>query len=76
MGHYNDLFYGKNSFENSRHTSAKEMLSIYFNIFNAKKIIDVGCGRGAWLEATRTHNAEYLVGIDGNWNDKKIIKRN
>ena len=74
MDHYNDLFYGKNSFENSRLTSAKEILAVYFNIFDAKKIIDVGCGRGAWLEATRIHNADHLVGIDGNWNDKKLSK--
>jgi len=72
--YYNDLFYGKNIFDDSRYISAKEMLAVYFDIFDAKKIVDVGCGRGAWLEATKAHSSEYLVGIDGDWNNNKISK--
>ncbi len=72
MQTYNDKFYGKTSQNNSRYQSAVELLKIYFNIFHSKKIIDVGCGRGSWLEASQNFGANYLVGIDGDWNNGKI----
>ncbi len=69
---YNNNFYGDQSPNNSRLISAKEILKIYFDIFESKKIIDIGCGRGSWLEASKIYGSDQLVGIDGEWNVKKV----
>lgn len=40
------------------------------SIFAPKSIIDVGCGRGAWLKAFEDIGAQTLVGLDGRWNSQ------
>jgi SAM-dependent methyltransferase len=46
--------------------SARPIVSKYIEIFGLpERVIDVGCGVGAWLEAFGEHGSERLVGVDG-----------
>ena len=67
---YDDRFYGDNS---TRLESSREILKFIFEILNPKSILDVGCGRGAWLKSSRELGAKTLYGFDGEWNDGKEI---
>jgi SAM-dependent methyltransferase len=69
---YNDKFYGDNS---TRLESASEILNFVFNIVKPNSILDVGCGRGAWLKIANELGVENIYGIDGKWNDGKNIDK-
>jgi hypothetical protein len=73
MSVYNDNFYLDNR---TRVKSAEEFLSHLFKYFKPKSLVDVGCGRGAWLKVAQNLGVNNLLGIDGQWNNKKLILRN
>jgi len=68
---YDDLFY-INQIDSSL-TSAKVYFEILSDFFTPLTIIDVGCGRGAWLKAFGNDLSTSIVGIDGPWNSKKDL---
>ena len=70
MDNYGDEFYGNNE---TRLESSNEILKIIFDIFKPKSILDVGCGRGAWLKKSKELGTEKIYGIDGAWNNGKLI---
>jgi len=70
---YNNHFYGDNS---TRKLSARKILGYYWKFFNPKKIVDVGCGRGVWLEECRNLGATNLLGIDGDYNSQHNMFKN
>lgn len=42
--------------------------------FTPREIIDIGCGRGAWLKAFKDNGSKKLFGVDGPWNsEEKMI---
>ena len=43
-----------------------------YGLTRKSKILDVGCGRGAWLKTSKELGAEKIYGIDGKWNDGKL----
>ena len=69
---YNDKFYGDS---NTRLVSASEILNFVFDIEKPNSILDVGCGRGAWLRVAKELGVETVYGIDGKWNDGKNIDK-
>jgi|688.fasta_scaffold450246_2 hypothetical protein len=73
MSAYNDNFYLDNR---TRIKSAEEFLSYLFKYFKPKSLVDVGCGRGAWLKVAQNLGVNNLLGIDGQWNKEKLILRN
>ena len=72
MNIYDDKFYGDS---NTRLESASEILNFVFDISKPNSILDVGCGRGAWLRVAKELGAETVYGIDGKWNDGKNIDK-
>jgi hypothetical protein len=73
MSVYNDNFYLDNR---TRIESAEAVLSHLFRYFKPKSLVDVGCGRGAWLKVAQNLGVNNLLGIDGQWNEGKLILRN
>ena len=47
--------------------SAKAILALLWQISKPRSVVDVGCGRGAWLCVAEQLGAEVLTGLDGNW---------
>jgi SAM-dependent methyltransferase len=48
-------------------TSAARILPIVLEILEPDSIVDLGCGRGAWLKVASHLGVTRLVGIDGPW---------
>jgi SAM-dependent methyltransferase len=63
---YNNKFYAS-QIEGS-YRSAKRYISFLSKFINPATVVDVGCGRGAWLKAYLEAGAKTAVGIDGPWN--------
>jgi SAM-dependent methyltransferase len=53
--------------------SARLYLKYLCGIFQPKSVLDVGCGRGAWLKACHELGATRLLGFDGEWNTKSLM---
>ena len=72
MSNYDNKFYSDIA---TRLDSSKEILNFFFNILKPKSVLDVGCGRGAWLKTAKELGVNTIYGIDGNWNDGKEIDK-
>lgn len=67
--HYDDSFYSGQIEGSAR--SAKAYAALLAKVVPLKSVVDVGCGRGAWLRAFREAGAERVVGVDGPWNNQR-----
>lgn len=69
---YDNDFY-RDQIEGS-YRSAKRYASILGEVWQPASVVDLGCGRGAWLKAFRERGAVRVMGLDGPWNaqDKMI----
>lgn len=65
---YDENFYKKN---HKTEYAAKTIVDYLFGIFPHESVVDIGCGRGAWLVACKMAGAKTLYGIDGHWNTQK-----
>jgi hypothetical protein len=76
---YDQEFYAK-QIEGSL-SSARAFMSRLFDFYKPNAVVDVGCGRGTWLQACGELGSEKLIGLDGPWNrqavmvDQKILFR-
>jgi hypothetical protein len=70
-GYYNESFYDYNISRSLR--SAQIFLQHLSGYIKPSSIIDIGCGRGTWLKAAEDLGARELVGLDGIWNDGKLL---
>lgn len=64
--YYNDSFYADQM--DRSYKSAKKYVEFLSTIYKPNSVVDVGCGRGAWLKAFKENGAEKIVGFDGDWN--------
>jgi hypothetical protein len=67
--YYDNSFYGEHIDASLR--SARVFLGHFWKFLQPKSVLDVGCGRGAWLKAAHELGAETLLGFDGAWNDQE-----
>lgn len=51
-----------------------EVVPFFIDLLNPKSVVDVGCGIGTWLEIFRVHGVETVLGLDGGYVDKKLLK--
>jgi SAM-dependent methyltransferase len=50
--------------------SAQVVVSIVMDALQPKSVLDLGCGRGAWLEVWKTVGASQVLGVDGDYVDR------
>lgn len=67
--HYDDEFYSGQI--PASYKSAAIYASHLWGFSQPKSIVDVGCGRGAWLKAFKELGATQLTGFDGAWNSRE-----
>lgn len=72
---YNDRFYSGQMHGSRR--SAQEAVGLVLSLTEARSVIDVGCGMGAWLSACLESGVEEITGLDGGYVDinKLLIPR-
>ena len=58
-------------------SSAEAVVPLVRDLVPARTVVDVGCGRGAWLRTFKAHGAETISGYDGAYVDpaKLLIPR-
>lgn len=56
--------------------SAEKIAPKVFDMFNPNKIIDFGCGTGAWLNAFKALGAEGVLGLDSSNDGHELLNEN
>ena len=64
---YEESFF--NYLDRSSSLSAKRFLDLVDIGISVKSVVDVGCGRGAWLAEWRSRGVEDILGVDGHYVD-------
>ena len=54
--------------------AAEQVLPVLFSIFKPKSILDVGCGLGNWIEVAKKMGVEEVVGVDGSYVNRTLLK--
>jgi SAM-dependent methyltransferase len=54
-------------------TSARVVAPLVLDLVPVRTIVDIGCGRGAWLLAFTECGAERVLGIDGDYVDRSRL---
>ncbi len=73
--HYSSAYYTSHT-DRSRQ-SARAVLGILFEHHRPQRIVDVGCGTGAWLAAAEELGVSELLGFDGAWvRPNEILSKN
>lgn len=62
---YNRCFYERHMA--GMEGSAADMLGLLYGVYSPQSVVDIGCGRGAWLVAADRLGSTKLVGVDGPW---------
>lgn len=65
---YDDDFY--RLLHEGSERSAQIYLGHLWTLIRPASVLDVGCGRGAWLSVCKRLGSQRIVGIDGHWNDR------
>ena len=68
---YNATFYSQHF--DGMTSSAKEVLDLLYKLYRPTSVIDIGCGRGAWLAVAESLGSKKLKGIDGHWVKKEEL---
>lgn len=69
---YNQLFYAVQRERSGR--SAQEVVRLVNAMLRPSSVVDVGCGIGAWLAEWRRQGVSDVLGIDGNWVDRRMLQ--
>ncbi len=71
MPNYDDTFFDYVNAGAIR--SARHFLPVVLDALGPRTVLDVGCGRGAWLSVWRELGVETVKGIDGSYVDKSKL---
>lgn len=54
--------------------AAEEIVPFVIDLLKPKSVVDVGCGLATWLKVFEEYGVEDILGIDGSYVDKSLIK--
>ncbi len=69
--HYDEQFY--NQYLDGSLRSARLFMSYLFARWKPNSVVDLGCGRGAWLAACHELGVQKVVGLDGPWVERESL---
>jgi SAM-dependent methyltransferase len=55
-------------------SSARAVLGLIWGYIRPKAVLDLGCGIGNWLEVARELGSDRLLGIDGEYVDRSLLR--
>lgn len=70
--HYTTDFFSQQQEGSFR--SALRILPLVFELISPRSVIDVGCGVGTWLAAARTLGVSDVMGVDGDYVDRGLLR--
>src|SRR5687768_2719946 len=53
--------------------SAEQVVPVVCQLVRPASVIDVGCGVGAWLAVFRAHGVSRILGVDGDYVDRRML---
>ena len=54
--------------------AANEVVPTLIKLLEPKSVVDVGCGIGTWLKVFKDNGVKNILGIDGEYVDKNLLK--
>ena len=60
--------------EGHNRVSAHVILSILFERYRPRSLVDVGCGLGTWLSVAKELGVAEIAGVEGAWLDRKLAR--
>jgi SAM-dependent methyltransferase len=60
--------------EHANAASARLILSILFERYRPRSIVDVGCGIGTWLAVAAELGVKEILGLEGDWLDPALAR--
>jgi hypothetical protein len=69
---YDSAFYAVQMEGSER--SARVILPIVFDLLAPSSVVDFGCGVGTWLSVARSLGASRLLGLDGDYVDRSLLR--
>jgi len=69
--HYDDKFF--DYIELGSRRSAELMIALVRSYLDVNSVLDVGCGRGIWIDEWRRAGVEDAVGVDGSYIDPERL---
>lgn len=69
---YDNNFY--ETLNKSSEIAALIYIEYLYQFYKPHSVIDVGCGYASWLKACNKFGSSKHTGLDGAWNDGKIVK--
>lgn len=54
--------------------SAQVVVPMIMEWISPIRVVDVGCGTGAWLDVFANHDVEDICGVDGPWIDPDVLQ--
>lgn len=71
-GVYTNAFYSDRN--TLTRTSAEAVVSIVAGLVHPKSVVDLGCGVGTWLSVFRGMGCDEVLGLDGDYVDRKLLE--
>lgn len=68
---YSKHFYTE--FHRDTLASARVIVPIAMELLHPRSVVDVGCGKGAFLSVFQASGVEEILGIDGDWLDRREL---
>lgn len=71
MTSYDEAFY-QHQKEGSL-KSAQVVVPMIMRLLNPRSVVDIGCGVGTWLSVYRRHGVQSILGVDGDYVDRRAL---
>ena len=55
-------------------SAAEQVLPILFEAYKPNSVLDIGCGLGNWIEVAKKMGVENVIGVDGDYVNKLLLK--
>ncbi|MDB5058467.1 MAG: hypothetical protein JWO59_1939 [Chloroflexi bacterium] len=71
IGTYGDEFF--KHLQPGSYSSAQQIVPFVMELLSPQRVVDLGCGAGAWLSVFLEHGADYVIGVDGEYVNRDLL---